>query len=209
MGSERPIAEVAAERISAALLIGRLMQRQERGAAALVLVDGYPEREAIAEALRDEAQLFDTEAQAYSDQRSVKLPSGPAQALAGLIVLVDAGRAADWAEWLESHREQFLDCARFVIVIVLATEASALLRQAPSFFSWVKGRGYRIQSAPPVISPDEVARSLRLMTDRTGLTPAQFVAAWERGELKDTFQNNYWSQLARLVGEPDEEPDAP
>lgn len=189
---------VTARTLTAEDLVIQLVQRQDKGAAALVIVDGYPERSAIVCAIQAQARIYDIEVQALSDIQW-PAPTGPnPEQLKGLVFLVDAGRTTEWAEWLDTHREEFLDCARFVVVIVLETEAAAFLRHAPSFFSWIKGHGYRLQAQQPVISREEIEDSLKRMTEQTQLTPKQFIAYWRAGNLKDTFQNNYWLNLAQL-----------
>lgn len=184
-------------RIDVRSLIDRLVALDGDGSPAVVLVDDYAQRADLLCALEREAEVhgITLEAQDQADGGA----STRADRDQALAILVNAGKAQVFGEWLDAYRDRLPTWARFVLVFVLQTELAMLLQHAPAFFSLVKGRiVQQLVSQAPTIPAQDVQLALAEMSRQTGQTPAQFVEAWRRGEVPDTFQNNYWVNLALL-----------
>lgn len=183
-------------------VIDRLAQQEVGGVPALVVADSFDERATLVEALSSEAavhgiSLVVIDELSTATERAEALSVEADQAL---VLLIGLGQGALWGEWLDAYRDRFPLWARFVLVVVFRRDQGELLRNAPAFFSLVKGMVFsKVRSQAPTIPAAEVLASLAQMTAKTSLSPAQFIAAWRAGKVEDTFENNNWVQLAQLV----------
>lgn len=180
-------------------LIEDLVITSRDGTPIIIVVGDYRERADLARALQDEVGVYDIELVSFVSLEDAQ--QGVAQLEArrnqAALLLVDPREAAAFGPWLDATREALPLLVRFMIVVVLRGDLSALAKSAPVFMSWAKA--VEIQELPvrfEAIGPDEIAAELRCMEESTGLGPDAYIEAWRRGELSDTYQNTVWLNLA-------------
>lgn len=167
---------------------------------ALVIVDDYRHRAELAGALRDEADIHGVSLQEFStlEVLQARLPELSAKKRHGALVLVDTEEGSRWGKWLEANRERLPDLFALTLVLIMSDELPRLVRAAPSFFSWAKGQLVQGQElTEPTQGADVLDAALEEMHQATGLTPEQFVQAWQQGQLPDTHRNSAWINLAK------------
>jgi len=175
---------------------------QQDGMPAIILVRDYGERDALVAALVREAMIHQIEIVAVNspEEAATTVPSlaaGKGQAAA---LLLRAGTAAAWGRWLDANRDRLPLFCRFVLLFVLAADLPALATAAPALLSWAKGRIIeRLVVREADVPADDVAEEIERMRAETGRTPGELIAAWERGEVADTYQNNVWLNVARAA----------
>lgn len=172
------------------------------GMPAIILVRDYGERDALVAEIEREAMIHEIEIVIISspEEAATKMPSLSASNNQAAALQIRAGTAAEWGRWLDANRDRLPSFCRFVLVFLLAEDMPALAMAAPAFLSWAKGRiierlVIREDDAPTNDMADEIER----MRAETGWTPGELIAAWERGELADTYQNNVWLNVARAA----------
>jgi hypothetical protein len=162
-------------------------------APAIVLVGDYGERERLATALQEEAEVHGVGLVCAEtvEKAAEILGTDSTDPRAALVLLVDAGTGAAWGAWLDASRE-LLPSFRFVVLLVIDTEFPKLARAAPALISWVKGNVVEKLLIDEREEEDEgeVEVELRDMERETGSDPADFVRRWEAGKIADTFRNN-------------------
>ncbi len=181
-------------------LVEDLASDLAEGSPAIVLVENYLERAKLAESLIEEADLHGIDMVSLSgpEEAQERLPAtGETDATRrAALVLIDADAAGTWAPWLEANREALPQWVRFLIVLMTASDVPNLSRLAPAFMSWAKGLEITKLDIPAGISEDEVAAELARLTQETGMSGDEFVDAWKRGVIPDTFRNTTWLNLA-------------
>lgn len=182
-------------------LIEDLATAEQDGVPAVILVDDYRERADLAAELSEEASLFgiDLVLVISVEEASERLPSLDARRDKAVLILIDAGNATSFGQWLNANREALPAWARFVLVLMLRQDFPMLAKEAPAFMSWAKALTIPHLADVEPIPAAEIAEELRRLEQTTGLSPQAFIDAWERGELPDTYQNAAWLNLACAV----------
>lgn len=172
------------------------------GMPTILLVRDYGERDALVAELVREARIHEVEIVAVNspEEAATTIPSLSARKNQAAALRIRAGTAAAWAQWLDANRDRLPSFCRFVLVFVLVPDLPALAMAAPAFLSWAKGRIIeRLVIREEDEPTNDVADELDRMRAETGRTPGELIAAWERGEVADTYQNNVWLNVARAA----------
>jgi pimeloyl-ACP methyl ester carboxylesterase len=175
---------------------------QQDGEPAIVLVHDYGEREALVASIQREAKIHGIDLVTFStpEEAATTLPTLSAPKDQAAALLPRAGTGADWGRWLDSNRDRLPSFCRFLLVLVLASDLPALAMTAPAFMSWAKARVIdRLLVREEEEAPSNIADDLERMRAETGRSPQEFIAAWERGDIDDTYRNNVWLNLARAA----------
>jgi hypothetical protein len=175
---------------------------QQDGMPAIVLVRDYGERDALVAAVAREARIHEVDVVTVSspEEAVATMPSLSASRRQAAALLLRAGTAAAWGRWLDANRDRLPSFCRFVLLFVLAEELPALAMAAPAFLSWAKGRIIERLVLREADAPtNDVADEIERMRVETGRTPRELIAAWERGEIADTYQNNVRLDVARAA----------
>jgi len=168
------------------------------GSPAIVTVTDYRERGRLADALVEGAKVFgiDLIPMVRSEDVMARLPTLSARSDQAALILVDAGAAGALGPWLEAARESLPEWVRFLILLVVPQEVPIIAKTAPAFLSWAKGLEIRELSGVSRLPSEDLKGELKNLQRETGMSPSEFIEAWERGALPDTFRNTSWLNLA-------------
>ena len=96
---------------------------------------------------------------------------------------------------LDGRRDQLSDRSVPVILFLLkGGSGEGALRDAPGLASWTRGQAF--DPEPEEIDVDEERTRF---SEVTGLLPEAWLAAWRRGDIPDTLENNFLRQRALLL----------
>lgn len=151
----------------------------------------YPEAITRA-ALVEQVDLLAPEGRRVLHANDVEAAFTDRDAIVLLLVTDEAGAV----DTLNLRRDQLVDrTAPAVLFLLCDGTGEQKLRDAFALASWVRGREYDPTRALPLDL--EAARTE--FTAATGLSPEDWLAAWRRGDLADTTENNLRGHEARLL----------
>jgi hypothetical protein len=171
----------------------------EDGTPVIVLVEDYRERADLARKLTEEARLFGIELVSFSRAADAeeRLPLLAAVHNQAALLLVDSNQAASFGQWLDATREALPGFVRFIVVIVMRQDFPALAKGAPAFLSWAKALEIpRLVQESAIIPASEIEEEISRIKQVTGLSPGEYIDAWQRGTIPDTQRNTAWLNLA-------------
>jgi hypothetical protein len=113
-----------------------------------------------------------------------------------LVLLTPPDEGATVIE-LDGRREHFVDRQVPLLLFLLrGGEGLRVLADAPGLASWLSGS----EVEPERLQNIDVAAETKAFIERTGKKPDAWLAAYEAGDLPETFENILLTHRARLLG---------